>query len=50
MGRQLMVDYPSFMANIQSMDKVLQSLNDDAPTWSIEGELTRNVILMMQRF
>lgn len=37
MGRQLMVDYPSFLTNIQSMDKVLQGLNEDAPSWSIEG-------------
>jgi hypothetical protein len=38
MGRQLMIDYPSFLANIQSMDKVLQTLKDDAPPWSLEGQ------------
>ncbi|KAL4894558.1 hypothetical protein BDV59DRAFT_207137 [Aspergillus ambiguus] len=36
MGRQLMVDYPSFLANIRSMDVTLQGLNDNAPSWSIE--------------
>lgn len=51
MGRQLMVDYPPFLANIRSMDEVLQKL-EHAPPWSIEGiiiinrqigiELTRN--------
>ncbi|KAL2817757.1 hypothetical protein BDW59DRAFT_165803 [Aspergillus cavernicola] len=39
MGRQLMVDYPSFLANIQSMDLTLQGLNEDAPSWSIEDIL-----------
>ena len=37
MGRQLMVDFPSFLANIQSMDKILQNLLEDAPLWSLEG-------------
>ena len=37
MGRQLMVDYPSFLTNIRFLDKVLQGLNEDAPLWSIEG-------------
>lgn len=37
MGRQLMVDYPPFLANIQSMDQALQGLGEDAPSWSIEG-------------
>ena len=36
MGRELLVDYPSVLANIRSMDKVLQSL-PHAPSWSIEG-------------
>ncbi|KAH8759973.1 hypothetical protein F5883DRAFT_681694, partial [Diaporthe sp. PMI_573] len=36
MGRQLMIDYPSFLANIKSMDKVLQTLKDHAPPWSLE--------------
>ncbi|KAL4970621.1 type I polyketide synthase [Aspergillus stella-maris] len=39
MGRQLMVDYPSFLKNIQSIDQVLQGLKDDAPSWSIEDIL-----------
>lgn len=38
MGRQLLIDYPEFSANIQSIDKVLQGLHEDAPTWSIEGK------------
>jgi hypothetical protein len=42
MGRQLMIDYPSFLTNIQSMDKILQTLKDDAPSWSIEGEARDN--------
>lgn len=36
MGKQLMVDYPSFLANIRFMDEVLQSL-EQAPPWTIEG-------------
>lgn len=39
MGRQLMIEYPSFLANIQSMDKILQTLRNDAPLWSLEGQL-----------
>ncbi|RDW89916.1 type I polyketide synthase [Aspergillus mulundensis] len=39
MGRQLMVDYPSFLANIRSMDQALQGLDGDAPAWSIEDIL-----------
>lgn len=38
MGRRLMIDYPSFLANVQSMDKILQGLKSDAPSWSIEGQ------------
>ena len=37
MGRQLMIDYPSFLANVRSMDKILRDLHEDAPFWSIEG-------------
>jgi hypothetical protein len=44
MGRQLMVDYPSFLANVQSMDKVLQTLNEHAPSWSIEGEIKQQLL------
>ncbi|KAL8793204.1 MAG: hypothetical protein Q9195_004234 [Heterodermia aff. obscurata] len=36
MGRELMVDFPSFLYNIQSMDKILRNLHEDAPLWSIE--------------
>jgi hypothetical protein len=35
MGRDLM-EFPSFLENIQSMDRVLKSL-EHAPSWSIEG-------------
>ncbi|KAF2259662.1 putative polyketide synthase [Lojkania enalia] len=38
MGRELMVDYPSFLANIRSMDKALKSLRH-APSWSMEDAL-----------
>jgi acyl transferase domain-containing protein len=48
MGRELMVDYPGFLKNIRSMDKVLQSL-PHAPSWSIEDVLAnvsdKNVLL-----
>jgi len=44
MGRELMVDYPSFLANIRSMDKVLQNLHR-APPWSIEGINSRGPTL-----
>lgn len=37
MGQRLMIDYPSFLENVRSMDKILQGLGDDAPSWSIEG-------------
>lgn len=40
MGRDLMLEFPSFLANIRSMDNVLNNL-EHAPSWSIEGELTR---------
>jgi hypothetical protein len=38
MGKELMADFDSFLANIRSMDGVLQSLQH-APSWSIEGKL-----------
>lgn len=44
MGRQLMIDYPSFLANIQSMDKVLQGLKNDAPSWNIEGQSEKSPV------
>lgn len=37
MGLQLMADCPSFLANIQSMDRILQGL-EHAPSWSMEGK------------
>lgn len=40
-----MKDYPIFLDNIRSMDKVLQSLKH-APSWSIEGKV--NSILQIQ--
>lgn len=39
MGRHLLMEYPSVLDNIQSMDKILQSLKDHAPSWSIQGQL-----------
>ncbi|KAL4901000.1 hypothetical protein BDW74DRAFT_182333 [Aspergillus multicolor] len=39
MGRQLIIDYPPFLTNIQSMDQALQALEGDAPSWSIEDIL-----------
>ncbi|KAL4977326.1 hypothetical protein BDW66DRAFT_150182 [Aspergillus desertorum] len=39
MGRQLMVDYPSFLTDIQSMDQALCGLKENAPSWSIEDIL-----------
>ena len=38
MGRELMYEYRTFLDNIRSMDKVLQSLKH-APSWSIEGKV-----------
>lgn len=38
MGRQLMLDYPSFLEDIRSMDKVLKQLENEAPSWTIEGQ------------
>jgi hypothetical protein len=39
MGRDLMLEFPSFLENIRSMDRVLKTL-EHAPSWSIEGKLT----------
>ncbi|KAI1181966.1 hypothetical protein F5B17DRAFT_450613 [Nemania serpens] len=36
MGKELMENIPSYLESIRAMDRVLQSLGDDAPTWSIE--------------
>lgn len=40
MGRDLMLEFPSFLANVRSMDSVLENL-EHAPSWSIEGKLTQ---------
>jgi len=36
MGKELMLEYPSFLEDIRLMDRVLQEL-EHAPSWSIEG-------------
>jgi hypothetical protein len=49
MGKELTLQYPSFLESIRSMDKVLQGLNCP-PSWSIEGNsahLFCSVLLMM---
>ena len=38
MGKELMLQYPSALDTIRSMDRVLQRL-EHAPSWSIEGKL-----------
>jgi acyl transferase domain-containing protein len=38
MGRELLSEYPSVLANIRELDGALQSL-PDPPSWSIEAEL-----------
>ena len=38
MGRELMYDYPAFLDNIRSSDRILRSLRH-APSWSIEGKI-----------
>ncbi|KAH7002677.1 hypothetical protein EDB80DRAFT_809883 [Ilyonectria destructans] len=40
MGKELMADFDSFLANIRSMDGILQSLQH-APSWSIEDTISR---------
>ncbi|KAI0513082.1 hypothetical protein F5B22DRAFT_657489 [Xylaria bambusicola] len=39
MGKELMENIPSYLNSIRAMDSVLQSLGEDAPTWTIEGSL-----------
>ncbi|KAI1120248.1 hypothetical protein F5Y10DRAFT_283450 [Nemania abortiva] len=39
MGKELMESIPSYLKSIRDMDRVLQSLGEDAPTWSIEESL-----------
>lgn len=39
MGKELMESIPSYLQSIRNMDRILQSLGEDAPTWSIEESL-----------
>ncbi|RYC65478.1 hypothetical protein CHU98_g739 [Xylaria longipes] len=39
MGKELMESIPSYLKSIRNMDRVLQSLGEDAPNWSIEQSL-----------
>ncbi|KAI1264730.1 acyl transferase domain-containing protein [Xylariaceae sp. FL1019] len=41
MGKELTQVYPSFEASIQNLDKHLQALGEDAPSWSLLEELLR---------
>ncbi|KAI0436975.1 hypothetical protein F4803DRAFT_571702 [Xylaria telfairii] len=41
MGKELMESIPSYLKSIRNMDRTLQSLGEDAPTWSIEESLLR---------
>ncbi|KAH8596055.1 putative polyketide synthase [Bisporella sp. PMI_857] len=46
-GRELMYEYPTFLDNIRSSDKVLQSLKH-APSWSIEAEFSQPLCTALQ--
>ncbi|KAF2972455.1 hypothetical protein GQX73_g1158 [Xylaria multiplex] len=39
MGKELMESFPSYLKSIREMDSTLQSLGEDAPTWSIEESI-----------
>ncbi|KAI1747778.1 hypothetical protein F4782DRAFT_551542 [Xylaria castorea] len=39
MGKELMESIPSYLQSIRNMDRILQSLGEDAPAWSIEQSL-----------
>lgn len=39
MGKELMECFPSYLQSIREMDDMLQSLKEDAPTWTIEDSL-----------
>ncbi|KAI0538949.1 BcBOA9 protein [Xylaria digitata] len=39
MGKELMENFPSYLKSIRDMDRTLQSLGEDAPTWSIEESI-----------
>ena len=44
MGRELMLEYPSFRDSIESMDRALQDL-EHAPSWSIKGKTTQKPLM-----
>ena len=37
MGRELMLNFPSYIDTIRRLDKALRSLGCDAPSWTLEG-------------
>jgi acyl transferase domain-containing protein len=39
MGRELMLTFPSYLDTIRKLDRALQSLGNDAPTWKLEDIL-----------
>jgi hypothetical protein len=42
MGRELMADYPHFLASIRAMDIALQGL-EHRPSWSLESIVTSTI-------
>ena len=36
LGKELMESFPSYLGSIREMDAILQSLGDDAPSWTLE--------------
>ena len=41
MGKELLLEYPSFQNSIESADQALQDL-EHAPSWSIKGKTAYN--------
>ncbi|KAH8200418.1 hypothetical protein TruAng_005447 [Truncatella angustata] len=39
LGKELMESIPSYLRSIRDMDNVLQSLGEDAPTWTLEESI-----------
>ncbi|KAK6076363.1 KR domain-containing protein [Seiridium cupressi] len=39
LGKELMENVPSYLKSIREMDYILQSLGEDAPTWTIEESI-----------
>ncbi|EUC39811.1 hypothetical protein COCMIDRAFT_41753 [Bipolaris oryzae ATCC 44560] len=39
MGKELMLQFPSYISTIRTLDAVLASLGEDSPSWTIEGAL-----------